>query len=229
MTIGRPYRIDEGYAEHLERLNVYYAQVRPPVVFKESGQYKKPHKKACRWCHEPVAKGRRDYCSAACNLSRLCWCSWHDTRLYVFWRDKGRCVLCGLDVSMIERIRERLRENPWATVPEKATYSVEVIRFFPRALGFDGDNRIVFDHFTTWEIDHVTPRIIGGHNQPPNLRLLCVNCHKGETAELAKRRAAGRKTTARPWFEEAKPRQLGLWPKRKIPSRPLPAGRRLRG
>lgn len=68
------------------------------------------------------------------------------------------------------------------------------------------------------EVDHATPIVEGGGNEPANLRALCTACHREETAALASRRARKR------------PRKRG-----RIPSRPLrsrvtkwPKGRKLR-
>ena len=41
------------------------------------------------------------------------------------------------------------------------------------------------------EVDHVTPLEQGGSNEMDNLRLTCVECHKGKTAREASARAGG--------------------------------------
>lgn len=46
------------------------------------------------------------------------------------------------------------------------------------------------------ELDHTVPLIEGGAHDWHNLRLLCMDCHKAETAALARRRAARRKAVA---------------------------------
>ena len=43
-----------------------------------------------------------------------------------------------------------------------------------------------------YDIDHVLPICEGGPNHPTNLRILCLPCHKHETAMLAARRAERR-------------------------------------
>lgn len=70
------------------------------------------------------------------------------------------------------------------------------------------------------EIDHATPLVEGGGNEPENLRALCTACHREETAFLANRRARARPKKSR-W----------KLPSRKVPSRvnPWPKGRKLRG
>lgn len=46
----------------------------------------------------------------------------------------------------------------------------------------------------TWQSDHANPVILGGgHSGLNNYRLLCLPCHKAETAALAKRLAERRK------------------------------------
>ena len=42
-----------------------------------------------------------------------------------------------------------------------------------------------------WEVDHILPVADGGTDDPENLRLLCVPCHKGVTAAWRRSRAAG--------------------------------------
>ena len=42
-----------------------------------------------------------------------------------------------------------------------------------------------------FEVDHILPVADGGTDDPENLRLLCVPCHKGVTAAWRKSRAAG--------------------------------------
>lgn len=45
-----------------------------------------------------------------------------------------------------------------------------------------------------WQADHIVPVIEGGGScDLSNLRTLCTDCHKAETAKLAKRRAEARK------------------------------------
>ena len=67
------------------------------------------------------------------------------------------------------------------------------------------------------EIDHATPLVEGGGNEPENLRALCTACHREETAGLAARRARMR------------PRKRGRIPSRPLQSRvkPWPKGRKV--
>jgi 5-methylcytosine-specific restriction endonuclease McrA len=45
-----------------------------------------------------------------------------------------------------------------------------------------------------WEADHIVPVIEGGGLAPPEgYRILCIPCHRAETAALAARRAAARR------------------------------------
>jgi len=44
-----------------------------------------------------------------------------------------------------------------------------------------------------WDADHIVPIIEGGKNELANLRTLCLACHRGHTAALARRRADARK------------------------------------
>lgn len=48
------------------------------------------------------------------------------------------------------------------------------------------------------EVDHILACIDGGTDDPLNLRLLCVPCHKLETRTLSRRRAAERRSLGLP-------------------------------
>jgi 5-methylcytosine-specific restriction endonuclease McrA len=49
-----------------------------------------------------------------------------------------------------------------------------------------------------WEADHVVPVVEGGGLAPPEgYRILCVPCHRAETAALAGRRAEARRPPKR--------------------------------
>lgn len=51
------------------------------------------------------------------------------------------------------------------------------------------------------EVDHTVPIVEGGHPfDPTNLRALCSDCHKRETASLAGRRATARRDADAPLF-----------------------------
>ncbi len=84
---------------------------------------------------------------------------------YLIWqRDKGICAQCGQDPSIGKFHRnDEPRANTWYRT---------------------GD---------LWQVDHIMPVVEGGGECGlSNLRTLCTECHRKETAELARRRAAAR-------------------------------------
>lgn len=44
----------------------------------------------------------------------------------------------------------------------------------------------------SWECDHIKPIVLGGTSDRENLRCICTECHKKETAKLARSRAIER-------------------------------------
>lgn len=144
----------------------------------------------CRWCGKALA-GRAtswcgDECIRACRLEN----DWGYMRAHVGKRDKFICQICGVDTKKLSRIfyyayRYSTREANWLD---------DVIAEWIGATG----NRIEL-----WECDHITPRVEGGKDHIDNLRVLCLKCHRGETAKLARRRA--KKKAALPDMFSAEP------------------------
>jgi 5-methylcytosine-specific restriction endonuclease McrA len=181
----------------------------------------------CRWCAGEIedADRRLRYCGPACRANRSVYYLWAVTRDYVFWRDQGRCVLCGMDCGKVERLVRAISsiEKPGAWAAERWA-SGEV----PRPLHSWWRSETAFEvakligwkkhESALWEVDHILPRESGGGNEAKNLRLLCQPCHRNVTAEYAGLRAAGRKTTPQLKFTMNEGRN-GNGRKRKIPSR----------
>lgn len=65
-----------------------------------------------------------------------------------------------------------------------------------------------------WQCDHAIALVNGGQNRENNLRILCVNCHKGKTGEDVAEKAV---------VYAKKKRHLGL---KKSRWRPMPGTRR---
>ena len=105
-------------------------------------------------------------------------------------RDGGICRLCGIDVGLVERVRERVRELDRAHSVDWRDRNHRG-KFYERLLGWKPGAK------SYAEIDHVYPRECGGGDEPENLRLLCPKCHGLETANFAGLRAARRKASLR--------------------------------
>lgn len=149
----------------------------------------------CTWCGEQVPKGRRTWCSPECVESFRQENDWAFARSRVEKRDRGVCATCGLDTNQLKRIcRHALNSHRQAGVSYHDVY-----RHLADWLESVGMRPLVFG--AQWEADHIVPRVRGGGNELPNLRTLCLACHKRETARLAAERAAERRDADRPLME----------------------------
>ena len=134
----------------------------------------------CRWCGEAIlhAAGPKQ---GKPNLRRR----WHpacvdafnasdprELRRRVRRRDRGVCVVCGIDTYAVRR-----------SVTGKGMYAKLRARgFVPRR--------------SLWELDHVVPLIAGGSHDMANLQTLCSPCHRSKSAEESRERATRRRAAA---------------------------------
>ena len=119
----------------------------------------------CRNCGKVLTKGQRHNCSPKCSLEWQCKTSPGILRQTIFNRDKGICVLCGVDV-----FEGQLQANG-SPVRRRARGSGDL-----------------------WQADHIVPVIEGGGEcSLENIRTLCIPCHKKATKELAERMARRRR------------------------------------
>lgn len=151
----------------------------------------------CTGCGKPVAPPRSSWCSKAC------------VDAYLDLKDAGRarrrlaaqdphCALCRHPV-WVTFLAGDLGYEP---VPEAERRNGDS----ERPIGF----RLVYEfgwHYvraarrTTerlCELDHIVPLVEGGEHEWSNLRLLCLDCHKSETAALAARLARRRRSEPKP-------------------------------
>lgn len=136
----------------------------------------------CAWCNvNPVAEGRRKYCSEKCNESGLNYCNPQGpaTKAWILvFRQKGFCAGCGesFEDFIAEKIRKKL-----------AWYQQWAVRFgrpFPEKLSLWLLGR---DTGEIWHVDHVVPIFKGGDGIGfHNIQVLCVRCHGRKTAEERK-------------------------------------------
>lgn len=153
----------------------------------------------CTICGDRVTPPRIHYCSQDCieQFQIRCWPAagvHHLSR-----RDRGICSLCGLDTSL------------YADLP-RYFVTLHDPKFFRSLFGhkmkWQDVSRAKCNCFgcvtarealliATWEADHIVPVSEGGGLcGPAGLRTLCGGCHRIETAKLAGRRAASKRTTA---------------------------------
>ena len=153
-------------------------------------------KNVCRYCHGKVPRPRIYWCSATCVDAAYLRCDPTTQRRKVEERDHGVCALCRLDTASIQAaydtverdIRRRdAGSNGWRHWVSSG--GQQALRDAQRRFV---DLRIQGGHGHLWEMDHIVPVVEGGdeiEDVMSNLRTLCIPCHRGETAELAARRA----------------------------------------
>lgn len=156
----------------------------------------------CRECHVEVPAGRYTFCSEACVRAWKLKSDPASQRHAVLQRDHGICASCGRDcLAVEERVRAVLTYGPdffrCEPTPARAFMRAVRLRGWLRRFGLMGSASIP----TFWQADHILPVCQGGGPERgqtcaevlANLRTLCTPCHKAETRELARRRAAARK------------------------------------
>jgi 5-methylcytosine-specific restriction protein A len=136
----------------------------------------------CRWCEGPVERPRLYWCSEACVLDYRMRADWPFMRDQIIERDKV-CQICGGARYSCMGGRER------AAVGWAASHA-----YYFRASVYGRDFRtIVWGQFNAlekrWEVDHIKAIADGGTDDPTNLRLLCLPCHKQRTARWHQDRA----------------------------------------
>jgi 5-methylcytosine-specific restriction endonuclease McrA len=138
-------------------------------------------------CGEEVPKGRRTFCGEACVHQYKLRNQPRYAALQIYKRDRGNCVICGVDTEEVRR--EFLRELSGCKSSGSPTCREEVRAKYIEKGWAPLHNRRWFT------VDHILPVAEGGgprdypHNLPyeENLRSLCVPCHKNETKKLMQR------------------------------------------
>lgn len=169
-------------------------------------------KRTCTWCGEPVGKGRTTWCSPACVEAFRLRCDPAYIRRHIEQTRPLVCAICGRDIAWLKGLeprakrawhnldyqpvrchrghllinrrgrRNRRRMERWARLWNYGL--TRSIRSWMAARGLAG----------IWEADHVVPVIEGGGLcDASGYRILCVPCHRAETAALAARRAEARR------------------------------------
>ncbi len=150
---------------------------RPPQPRGPNGE------RLCRYCHQPVPKGRLTMCSKECAHE---WMLRRDpgyVREQVYKRDRGVCAICGVDTREVARAIEELRRTACSSDPHSMYRADSAWHKWYDELGIAGRSSL-------WDADHIIPVVEGGGGCGlENYRTLCCWCHRRETAELARRRA----------------------------------------
>ena len=155
----------------------------------------------CRECGDEVPIGRYTFCSGACVEAWNLKSSPAAQRHAVLQRDHGICANCGRDCLALEEKFAKIRAEAcrYGTDPKvlaEAWKRARRIHGWRIRLGLGTDTSL-------WQADHILPVCQGGGPERgqtcaevmANLRTLCTPCHKAETRELARRRAAARKAS----------------------------------
>lgn len=119
----------------------------------------------CRWCDQPVPKGRKSWCSKKCVAEWRERGDWNHIRKQIIERDKV-CRMCG--GQRYHKDYER-KPNPHYPTLLACTYLTK-----------------------GWDVDHIIAVADGGTDDPANLRLLCTRCHKERTALQRREKALQR-------------------------------------
>jgi 5-methylcytosine-specific restriction enzyme A len=158
-------------------------------------------------CGREVQPPRRTFFEQACVdewRAKHLWPS--DVRRMLLERDKGVCALCGIDCedakarirALFQRLKGVPELNARAWVYSYREPSEEVLKHplvselwvLMQRAGASPSYR----SGTLWHADHITPVCEGGGECGiDNYRILCLRCHKAETAALAKRRAEAKR------------------------------------
>ena len=151
--------------------------------------------KLCRWCGLDVhrlSKKRRTFCSDECVHEFNIRSSASYIRTYIAKRDKYICQICGLDCKGFVRQLWRYVNDHIQELQKSPVYAGhQNYRHAMKALQvefFDLHNMEWVNtngRSTFFDIDHITPVSEGGEQcGEKNLRLLCLSCHRKETAKL---------------------------------------------
>ena len=139
----------------------------------------------CSVCGKPLTGGGRRYCSDACTDIAYIATNPSWARAKVYDRDKGICAKCGVDTERLENV---LR---WAGSSDTDDDRHEMWRFITAL-----KKKMGFTMLHMWEMDHILPVSEGGGLCGlENLQTLCIPCHRAETKELVRRRAAAKRGT----------------------------------
>ena len=138
----------------------------------------------CRWCQSVVGKGRKSYCSRACDIEVAIRTSASSLRYHVKQRDRGVCADCGLDTQRLKRIFDHAVRSFYEIEHGIGTthgwwlpHLAGRVGWVFEQLGFNGNQSF-------WQADHIVEVSAGGDSGLDNIQTLCVPCHKAKTKKM---------------------------------------------
>jgi 5-methylcytosine-specific restriction protein A len=155
----------------------------------------------CRWCKTEVSGRRVTFCSDECVHEWKIRSDPGYARNAVLKRDRGICCKCGRDcVNLRKLLGQKLNSKSmgWLRILRRLRL-VTAPQYIVQLIDRGKDITEYLPHTVIkirnlWEADHIVPVIKGGGLCGlENLRTLCRSCHKVETKNLAKERAAERR------------------------------------
>jgi 5-methylcytosine-specific restriction protein A len=137
------------------------------------------------------------WCSRECFEDVALRCGLIKAPTLVYRRDHGVCAKCGADAGTAMRVLERIRQVDRWDFSESYTENHERTASARAAAFLILDAWGVFEETRSlWDADHIIPVVEGGGGCGlGNYRTLCVSCHRGETTQLASRRAERRRAS----------------------------------
>jgi len=141
-----------------------------------SSDFPRPEKGHCRYCGEPVEKGRKVCCDACASVVSIYLGFGIDYEIEK--RDKCICAACGIDTGEVRMLMRLIS----AKTPHGVYWYSKEFKAQWGPWGIDYSRRL-------YEIDHIIPVCEGGGCcDLRNLRTLCLKCHKEETKAMHGRR-----------------------------------------
>lgn len=148
----------------------------------------------CKWCGDPVPKGRRCFCSGGCAFEVQIRRDAGFLRARVKERDHGVCAGCGIDTMQLKRILHFTRRSFAVYCGVDPMFANEF--WFHRIMAVWYGEYIwqTVREKCRWEADHIVEVVRGGDPYLNNVQTLCVSCHKAKSKRQHKERAAERRT-----------------------------------
>ena len=161
----------------------------PPHGYGQRGKFDIPTevtdragKPRCRWCFGPVKPPKRTWCGQACLDEYWTRAAWDFIRKRIIERDRV-CQFCGGNGTSVRPVYGLLG-------PERMALShPSDDPMWENLAREDRPRETRIRYRTEWEVDHILAVADGGTDDPINLRLLCVPCHKLRTKLWHQQRA----------------------------------------
>lgn len=174
-------------------------------------------KRTCTWCGGPVGKGRATWCSRTCVEAFQLRCDPAAIRRHIEQTRPLVCAICWRDIAWLKSLEPRAKKA-WHNLeyqPDRCRKGHLLINRrgrrnrrrterWARLWGY-GLRRSIRGWLACrglaglWEADHIVPVVEGGGLcDASGYRILCVPCHRHETAALAARRADARRPKRKP-------------------------------